>query len=203
MNKKKLVVLDFDDTVVKTTEHICKCYSALTGDEITNEDFLSEFIWDNVPRYKDVFRSMITAIQDDPSKLELMDGFKSFINKLNPDYIDIVILSKRTGLKQIRKYIESITTVPIKYALVKTIEEKIEMIERFHDIYIGIYLFEDRMDALKGSMLDYCAKVYMPQRAWNEYQHETSQIKKFKSYKDLIMDTYIDGEIIPAISLFK
>ncbi len=188
MVKRKVAVFDFDDTIVRTTEHICTCYSAVTGDIITNKDFLSEFTWDNIPRYKKLFRSIITAIQDDPSRLKFFPGFRNFFNKLGKlRNFDIVILSKRTGLKQIRDFmLNEFPDVTIEYAFVDVVAEKALMLERFHQMYAKIYFFDDRIDVMQDDTIDYCTGIYMPERTWNKYQMSTENLHKFVSYDDLI-----------------
>lgn len=191
MERKDILIFDFDDTVVETTKHICDCYSRITGDEISNLDFFAEFTWDNNPRYKELFRNIINAIQDDPSKLKLVEGFKKFIDTLKTNYnCEFLILSKRSGIHQIKWFISNnIPNTFFKYAFVSSAQDKGIVLERIcrSGLYKEIIYFEDRMDMI-ASCKSHCTRVYKLERAWNRLCRDTNDLKTFSSYNELITD---------------
>jgi hypothetical protein len=171
---KKIILLDFDDTLAQTSQHIINCYNAISSDNVDIDDFICEYTWHNLPIHKELWKHIVDVIVKDPSSIPPVDGMAQFLNTIDHDIYDVIFLSKRYGKNIINKYlidhgVKEYIVHLYYHVLVSENEQKTRYIKELRSIDVDakITYFEDRCDVVT-SVYEFCNTVFVRRCPWNK-----------------------------------
>lgn len=192
MEKKHIFLVDFDDTLVSTTDFLVKIYNQITTDQVDIKDFIEMETWRLVPRYGSMFSEIVKAIVDDPTCIPPITGAKEFLEYLfAKEDAQIIILTKRSIGQVIYDYLQNVISPfnwdedKIRVVFVEKSAQKAILEKRIDRDKYHLHLFEDRLPVHEA--FSYLDSAWMWKRPWNDtnvFKYKGNGGAKFHTYTD-------------------
>ena len=192
MEKKHIFLIDFDDTLVNTSEFLISIYNQISSDQVDIKDFIEMETWRLVPRYRPLFSEIVNAVVDDPSRIPPLSYAREFLEWIFADKKNqIIILSKRYIAQVIYDYLKKIIRPQnwdckrIRIVFVEKSAQKALLEKRIDTSKHHLHLFEDRLPVHEE--FHELSSAWMYHRPWND-----RSIFKYKNNIDTPFHYYND-----------
>jgi hypothetical protein len=190
--KKHIFLIDFDDTLVNTSEFLINIYNQISSDHVDIKDFIEMDTWRLIPRYRSLFSEIVNAVVDDPTCIPPLPGSREFLEFIFVENnCQIIILSKRYIGKAIYDYLKNIIRPQnwdcnrIRIVFVEKSSQKALLEQRIDTSKYHLHLFEDRLPVHEE--FKQLSSAWMYHRPWNDrdiFNYKGNNRTKFHYYNN-------------------
>ena len=191
--KKDIFLVDFDDSLIATTNFLVHIYNQVTTDQVDIKDFIEMETWRLVPRYGKLMSEIVDAIVDDPTMIPPIPGATEFLEYLfDRKDTQIIILTKRYYAQVIYDYLKEQINPKnwndkrIRVVFVEKSAQKALLEQRIDTQKYNLHLFDDRLPVHEA--FSKLTTAWMWHCPWNDrtiFRYNGNGGARFHYYNDL------------------